>query len=233
VADANSVVFFNAGEPSRYGHPVAGGDDCTIVALPERVVRALLRPVVPAESEAAVARFRFGHALASPLLARLHFQWLAAARRGGPAIVLEDMTTALLDEAVAAAYRARTEVGAPFRASAMVRRRHRELAEEAKIVINANVATPPSLAELADRFGCSPFHLSRVFRSEAGISLRRYVARLRAALAGAHLARERGTRRAGLTDTALAFGYADHSHFTNSFRAELGMTPSRFRDSFR
>ena len=32
-----------------------------------------------------------------------------------------------------------------------------------------------------------------------------------------------------LTDLALSFGYADHSHMTNAFRRGWEMPPSRFR----
>ena len=33
-----------------------------------------------------------------------------------------------------------------------------------------------------------------------------------------------------LTSLALDLGYADHSHFTNAFRQEWGVPPSRFRE---
>jgi hypothetical protein len=33
VADANHVLFFNAGETYRYSHPLPGGDACTILAV--------------------------------------------------------------------------------------------------------------------------------------------------------------------------------------------------------
>jgi AraC-like DNA-binding protein len=32
-----------------------------------------------------------------------------------------------------------------------------------------------------------------------------------------------------LTGLAFELGYADHSHFTNAFRQEWGVPPSRFR----
>src|SRR5205807_4365965 len=33
VANPNHVLFFNANEPYRVSHPVAGGDDCTCFAF--------------------------------------------------------------------------------------------------------------------------------------------------------------------------------------------------------
>ena len=66
---------------------------------------------------------------------------------------------------------------------------------------------------------------SRVFPQVAGLSLRAYVARLRARAAAERLTR--GVR--DLTRLALDLGYADHSHFTNAFRREWGVPPSVFR----
>jgi AraC-like DNA-binding protein len=107
-------------------------------------------------------------------------------------------------------------------------RRHRELTEAAKLAVNARLAELPGLHHLAQLLGCSPFHLSRVFRLTAGMSLRRYVCRLRA-----HLAADRLSAGApDLTALALDLGFVDHSHFTNTFRRAWASTPSRFRSRF-
>jgi AraC-like DNA-binding protein len=55
--------------------------------------------------------------------------------------------------------------------------------------------------------------------------MRHYLNRLRARVAADRLVA--GAR--DLTDLALDLGYWDHSHFTNSFRQEWGVPPSRFR----
>lgn len=230
VADANCVLFFNAEEPNRYAHPLAGGDDCTVFSITESVVRQLVRCLAPAEAERPTARFRLGHALSSPALARLHYQWLAALRRNDVELVLEDLVATLLDEALAVAHSLPAALDERGHPSARARRRQREQVEAVRVAVNADIEAPPSLAELAGGVGCSPFHLSRAFHAEAGVSLRRYVTRLRARLAAERLARG---GRGGLTETALDFGYADHSHFTNSFRAEWGVSPSQFRGAFR
>jgi AraC-like DNA-binding protein len=85
----------------------------------------------------------------------------------------------------------------------------------------------PSLVELARRFGCSPFHLSRTFHAVAGLSLRAYAGRLRVRRAAELLA----GGASDLSRLAQQLGYADHSHFTHAFRAHWGMPPSSFRDS--
>jgi AraC-like DNA-binding protein len=61
------------------------------------------------------------------------------------------------------------------------------------------------------------------------LSLRAYSGRLRTALAAERLL----AGAPDLTALALDLGYADHSHFTNAFRQEWGLPPSRFRDSQR
>ena len=109
--------------------------------------------------------------------------------------------------------------------SALVRRQRRDLVEGAKLMLNERYQTPPSLTALARALGCSPFHLSRTFHRTVGLSLRRYVGRLRTRWAADRLAKGAGD----LTELALGLGYADHSHFTNAFRREWGQPPSRFR----
>ena len=57
------------------------------------------------------------------------------------------------------------------------------------------------------------------------MSLRGYLGRLRARLAAERLARG----APDLTELALDLGFADHAHFTNAFRREWGVPPSRLR----
>lgn len=229
VADANHVLFFNAGEPYRYSHPLPGGDDCTILAMDGHRALELVERHAPRDAASLESPFRLGHGLASPRAARLHYELLALLRTGAPRLALEDVLVDLADEAVGATYRTQ---GAPLprqSASASARRRRRDLVEAAKVAVNERLESLPSLGELAWAFGCSPFHLSRTFHRTAGLSLRAYAGRLRARRAADRLAG--GVR--DLTALALELGYADHSHFTNAFRKEWGVPPSRFRDSNR
>jgi AraC-like DNA-binding protein len=221
VVDANSVVFFNAEQSYRYAHPLPGGDDCTILAVDEERARELVSAHSPQDGERREGPFRVDHLLASARLARLHYELLALVRRGDPRLIVEDALAGLADAAVAAAH------GLPRSAAAeeLGTRRQREIAEAVKVELNARLDAPPGLTELAAAFGCSPFHLSRLFSRREGISLRTYLGRLRTRLAAERLA---GGAR-DLTGLALDLGYSDHSHFTNAFRREWGLPPSRFR----
>jgi AraC-like DNA-binding protein len=224
VADPNHVLFFNAAQPYRYSHPVAGGDDCTILAV--ETTRALELVARHAPRDPCPERpFRRSCGLSSRRAAQLHWELLRLVDRPTLRLALEDVLAELADEAVGGAYRS---PGEPIRRrslSAQAGRRHRELAEAAKLVLNERMEAPPTLNDLAGTLGCSPFHLSRTFHGTVGLSLRQYVKRLRARLAAERLAA--GAR--DLTSLALDFGYFDHSHFTKSFGDEWGIPPSRFR----
>jgi AraC-like DNA-binding protein len=227
VADANHVLFFNEAEPYRFAHPLPGGDDCTILAVESAVAREVVARYSRRDAERAEAPFRIGHALSSRRAAGLHYELLASIRRL-PAIAVEDLLAELIDESMRIAYGTRPGQAEDERCTPAAARRRRELVEAAKVAINAQVESLPSLGELAQRLGCSPFHLSRTFHRVCGISLRRYTMRLRLALAADRLA----AGSEDLTELALELGYADHSHFTNAFRSEWGVPPARFRDRF-
>jgi AraC family transcriptional regulator len=229
VADANHVLFFNAGEPYRYSHPLPGGDESTILVVDGPRALELVAHYAPRDAERPETPFAIGHGLSSPRAAQLQYELLGLARRGAPALAVEDVVAELADEAVGAAYRMRGRGDRVESASSPARRRRRDLVEAAKLAVNERFDAPPSLGELARDLGCSPFHLSRTFHRTAGLSLRRYVVRLRTRVAADRLA----TEAHDLTTLALDLGYADHSHFTNAFRAEWGLPPSRFRERHR
>lgn len=225
VADANQVLFFNRDQGYRYEHPLPGGDDCTILALDDACAWELREGSASPRSGSASGPFPVFSAPSTARAARLHHELLALARpRGAPLpLAAEEVVSELIDEALLALPDA-DRVSRHQRASRLTRRR--ETVEAAKLALNRSLARPPSLVELARSLDCSSFHLSRIFRAATGLGLRHYVSRLRARLAAERLAR--GAR--DLTDLALALGFWDHSHFTNSFRREWGVPPSRFHD---
>ena len=228
VADANHVLFYNAGQPYRYAHPIPGGDECTLLTIDGRRAQELVAHHGPRHAGDPVRPFPLQSGLSSPQAARLQYQVLRLLDAGVTGLAVEDAVAELADEAVAAAYRAPGGPAADRPPSSALRRR-RDLVEAAKVALNERVSSLPNLGELAAELGCSPFHLSRTFHRTAGMSLRRYAGRLRARVAAQRLAA--GAR--DLTGLALELGYADHSHFTNAFRREWGMPPSRFRDGHR
>jgi AraC-like DNA-binding protein len=225
LADANHVLLFNAAEPYRYAHPLPGGDECTVLTLETQCALELVARYAPADAQRPERPFRPGHGLSSRRAVRLHWELLHLAGRPSAELALQDAVADLADEAVRCAYRTEEAPIARGCVSARSQRRRRDLVEAAKLALSESLDSPPSLVELALALDCSPFHLSRVFHATAGLSLRSYLRRLRARSAAHRLA----AGAHDLTELALDLGYADHSHFTNSFRREWGVSPSRFR----
>ncbi|MGE5232929.1 MAG: helix-turn-helix domain-containing protein [Acidobacteriota bacterium] len=223
LADANQILFFNQGQPYRYAHPLPGGDDCTILALDAECAWALHERFVWRRTGEARGPFPVGHAPSTPRAARLHLELLAASGRAeAPALTAQEVLAELVEESM------RALAGVlPWNAgkSSAAARRRRDTVEAAKLILNRCLDAPPSLADLAFALECSPFHLSRIFRAQTGLGLRHYLRRLRARLAAERLAH--GAR--DLTALALDLGFCDHSHFTNAFRCEWGVPPSRLR----
>jgi AraC-like DNA-binding protein len=224
VADANQILFFNQGQPYRYGHPLPGGDDCTILALDEAAGRMVTERLSRYRANDAPGPFPAGHAPSTRRAARLHHELLALGSGPGaaPELAIQEVVADLVDESVQALQRMMERGG---RARPRRRVRAQERIEAAKLMLSSRLDAPPSLTELAAALDCSPFHLSRIFRAETGFGLRHYIRRLRSQLAADRL--RRGAR--DLTSLALDLGFYDHSQFTNAFRRELGVPPSRLR----
>ncbi|MBL8093489.1 MAG: bifunctional DNA-binding transcriptional regulator/O6-methylguanine-DNA methyltransferase Ada [Anaerolineales bacterium] len=81
----------------------------------------------------------------------------------------------------------------------------------------------PSLAELAERFNFSPFHLQRVFKRHLGVSPKQYALGLRQK----HL-KQTLRRAARVTEAVYAAGYNSQSQA--GVAQELGMTPTQYRN---
>jgi AraC family transcriptional regulator of adaptative response/methylated-DNA-[protein]-cysteine methyltransferase len=87
---------------------------------------------------------------------------------------------------------------------------------------------PPSLDQLAQAAGYSPFHFHRIFRRATGVTP--------AAYARAHRAKraEQALRQAGtVTEALYDAGYAAPARFYADAPDRLGMTPSAWRDGGR
>jgi AraC-like DNA-binding protein len=104
----------------------------------------------------------------------------------------------------------------------------RVIVEAAKAVLADHFREPISVADVAKRVGISPFHLCRLFRRIEASSLHQYVIWLRLNAAIEELADARS-----LSDVAYSLGFAQHSHFSETFRRRFGRTPSAVRNELR
>src|SRR5207244_4666657 len=110
----------------------------------------------PRDAERPERPFYLGHALSSRRSAGLHYELLGLLKMPASALAIEDLLAELLDEAVLAAYATHERRTDRKSHSPAVHRRHRELVEAAKLAINRQLDSPPSLQALAGAFGCSP-----------------------------------------------------------------------------
>jgi len=79
----------------------------------------------------------------------------------------------------------------------------------------------PSVSAAAARIGISPTRLTHVFSKEVGVPFRRFVLWTR--IKRAVTAYQRG---GDLTSAAYAAGFSDAAHFSRTFRAMFGLSPS-------
>lgn len=84
--------------------------------------------------------------------------------------------------------------------------------------------TLPSLGQLADAAGLSPFHFHRLFRQEMGVTPRQYAQSHRAAKM-----RERLRDQPSVSDAIYSAGFESSGRFYAQSSELLGMTPSTYR----
>src|SRR5262249_13305250 len=105
------------------------------------------------------------------------------------------------------------------------RRTSRLRSSEPAVFDNRGLATLPAIA---GSVGIHPAHLARVFRQFHGCAMADFVRKLRIEYACRRLT----TSDAPLAGIALAAGFSDQSHFSNTFKRWMGMTPAAFRMAF-
>jgi AraC family transcriptional regulator len=94
--------------------------------------------------------------------------------------------------------------------------------------IDARLADPLSLGELAALCTLSEYHFARMFRESFGLPPHQYLLARRLEHAR-HLLR---TSQQPFGDIAMACGFASASHFNNRFRQAMGATPGEYRLAF-
>jgi AraC family transcriptional regulator len=100
----------------------------------------------------------------------------------------------------------------------------RERVERVRELVNARLAEPPTLDELARAVGCSAFYLSRIFSQEAGMTIPQYLRQIRMERAAELLL----TGKFNVTEAALEVGYSSMSHFSRAFCETTGYCPALY-----
>lgn len=88
---------------------------------------------------------------------------------------------------------------------------------------------PIRMREIATEVGVHAVTLSRSFRSSYGTTMSAFVQKRRLELACVTLANS----ELSIGAVGLAHGFADHAHFSRTFRRYVGMTPTAYRTALR
>ena len=222
VADSAHALFFTANRAYRVSHPASGGDDCLVLELPPSALADAIRSVDPSASDTPNAPFRFPATRLPPgVVMRRRILRHRLVRKLAEPLEAEETAAELVRESA--------RVAAPRGAERGVRRRDAsrrvDIARSTQVTLAARPSVRWTLAALAARVDCSPFHLAHVFRDVVGVSIHQYHLRARLVAALDHvLDSERG-----LSEIGIDLGFTHHSHFSHAFRRAFGVTPSALR----
>jgi AraC-like DNA-binding protein len=103
-------------------------------------------------------------------------------------------------------------------------RQNRERVDRVCYLIERDLENPPSLDMLAQEVGCSPYHLSRVFAEQAGMSIPKYLRTKRIERAAELLQ----SGKANVTEAAMSVGYSSLSSFNKAFVEQMGCCPGLY-----
>jgi AraC-like DNA-binding protein len=215
VAEANQVLFFNAGEGYRVSHPVKGGDACLSILVDE----PLLFELAPKDKIHSGGRLTFNRQRlridprAQALMAILRY---SLTQNVAETLEAETLTLTLVRRALGE----RTSHAPKATAG------REKLVDRTKLILSSDLARRWTLAEIAAEVGVSPVYLTQVFQQVEAVPLYRYQLRLRLARALDLLG-----EFADLTALSLHLGFSSHSHFTSCFKQAYGRTPAEFQRS--
>ncbi|MCX5202900.1 AraC family transcriptional regulator [Streptomyces sp. NBC_00237] len=209
LIDPASVFVERAGREQQFAHPY-GSDAYTEIVVDEPSLAALLGgdPRVPE-----------GLAYCTPDVSFAHRVLLGRAAAGADHFELADLCTDLTVRILAQLAPERLASGRPRRTAAA----RTALVDAARGALAQDLGI--GLTALGREVGCSPHHLSRIFRAGTGVPLARYRNRLRVERVLERLAQGE-TDLGGL---AVESGFSDQSHMTRVVREAAGVPPGRIR----
>ncbi len=91
--------------------------------------------------------------------------------------------------------------------------------------VEENIKRNPTLDEMSNFVGYSPFYCSAKFHEHVGMTFKQYLAQRRLSLA----TEEVKNSRRKLVDIAMDYGYSSPEVFTRAFVKAYGCTPFQYR----
>jgi AraC-like DNA-binding protein len=236
VADRTRVMFHNPLHPYRRRLLDHRGYSCAFIAMDVEFFQGLAEGLTPgtasryhSELPGAGARLD-GDAFFGKSLLLGHLRSPVPRDR----LLIEEVSVGLLDECLAAGW---TEaLGADWGSADRSPRRtmppregtragHAALVEALRAELAVSFTENRSLQDLARSVYSSPYHLARVFRRQAGVSIHGYRTELRLRQGLEMIA----DPEVDLAAVATSLGFANHSHFTTRFSRRFGLPPSSAR----
>ena len=226
--DPNTLLFINAGEAYCLSHPVTLDCACTALLVDPNVLAEIVRQCGGAVPDLPERLFEFQQCPSRPEFVVAQHKLLSLARsadRVDP-LAVEELGLSLAARVVQAAYR----VGGrrPRERRASTARAHADAVHGVREFLIARLGERLTLSRIANHVHCAPHHLCRLFKQATGLSIHRYLNRLRLATALEWL-----PETDNLAALALRLGFANHSHFSTVFRQEFGLPPSRLRRTMK
>jgi AraC family transcriptional regulator len=224
VMSRNEIVLYNQGESYRRGLLDRSGDHCVFLMVAPGLLAELAAALGAVRTSDRVAfSTHVGSVTASTFLQQ---RLLVRALRSRPVAAdmqVEEALYRLVFDTARIGFRARHPERRPARRRTL--RAHALLVEKTKALLARRFAERLSLAQIAREVHVSPFHLSRIFQAWTGFGVHEYRDQLRLRSALDRILNGDAT----LSELAHGFGYASHSHFTDSFRRAFGAPPSGVR----
>ena len=199
-----------------------GPYDVLHIHVPNALIAKFSREV-PGCDEGAL---RSGPVLAQdPVAERLGRALLAADETSGPfgQLYADCITTAIISRLLSPTRQA--GAGGRPKIAELARWRLRRVTE----YVEANLAEPVSLADLALAAGLTRMHFAAQFRAATGLPPHEYLLRRRIERAQEMLIADEES----LVEIALAVGFQTQSHFTSVFKRFVGQPPRAWRQCYR
>ncbi|MGH9802453.1 MAG: helix-turn-helix domain-containing protein [Blastocatellia bacterium] len=227
TADVNQAIFFSKESTYRISHPTDRGDRGTLFIPSPRILNDIIRELDPTVDEHPERPFPF---VIGPCDSEIFWRHRELVKKleAADAEPLEplwaDVTALqLIADVLEAAYVRHDLPRKPRRNG--TESDHADRAEAAKTYLASRISEAVSLDDVARAVFTSPFHFARIFQKHTGVPVHRYLTQLRLRASLERLA----DGAEDLTALALELGFSSHSHFTDTFRKEFGVTPSEVR----
>ncbi|MBD5589434.1 helix-turn-helix transcriptional regulator [Clostridium botulinum] len=91
--------------------------------------------------------------------------------------------------------------------------------------IEDNIMRNPTLTEMSNYVGYSPFYCSSKFHENVGVTFKQYISKRRLSLAAIKVK----DTKIRFLDIALKYGFSSQEAFTRAFVSNYGCTPNEYR----